>query len=165
MLADLAAGRRDLLEALRGITEDTAARSPGPGRWSVLECVEHVAVAEDLLFGNITASRAVEGAAIDERRERLIPLRGRDRSVPVEAPEAARPTGRYATLAAAVERFAAGRERTVRFVEECHDDLRARLTTHPLIGQVNCWETLLMMAMHPLRHAAQIREIRAALGQ
>jgi hypothetical protein len=37
------------------------------------------------------------------------------------------------------------------------------MTTHPLIPVVNCYEMLLMMAAHPLRHAKQIEEIRAAL--
>ena len=42
------------------------------------------------------------------------------------------------------------------FVAESH---------RPIIGTVNCFETLLMIAAHPLRHANQIEEIRAALAK
>jgi hypothetical protein len=37
------------------------------------------------------------------------------------------------------------------------------MTTHPLLGPANCYEMLLMMALHPLRHVGQIEEIKAAL--
>ena len=162
MLAELEKGRRELLEALSGMTEEAAACRPAPGRWSVLECVEHVAVVEDYLFGQIGASWATAAPADDRRREKLIPVRAADRHFRIEAPDAAKPAGRFATLEAATEHFLAGRERTIHFVEECGDDLRARLTTHPILGTVNCWETLLLMAAHPIRHAGQIRE---ALGE
>jgi uncharacterized damage-inducible protein DinB len=162
MLAELEKGRRELLEALRGVTEEAAASCPAPGRWSVLECVEHVAAVEDYLFGQIGASSAAAAPSADRRREKLIPVRAADRRFRVEAPDVAKPAGRFATLEAATARFLAGRERTLHFVEECSDDLRARLTTHPILGTVNCWETLLLMAAHPIRHVAQIRE---ALGE
>jgi uncharacterized damage-inducible protein DinB len=158
MLAELDKGRQELLEALRGVTEEAASFRPGPGRWSVLECVEHVVVVEDYLFGQIGASSATAVPADDRRREKLIPVRATDRRFRIESPDVSKPTGRFATLEAATERFLAGRQRTIHFVEECGDDLRARLTTHPILGTVNCWETLLLMAAHPRRHAAQIRE-------
>lgn len=56
------------------------------------------------------------------------------------------------------------RARTVACVESCAADLRARITTHPVIGTVNCLEMLLMMAAHPERPARQIAEIRAEVG-
>jgi len=59
--------------------------------------------------------------------------------------------------------FLAARERTIRFVENCNEDLRAQSTTHPILGTVNCYEVLLMIAVHPHRHAKQIAEIKAAL--
>jgi hypothetical protein len=34
--------------------------------------------------------------------------------------------------------------------------LRAKVAIHPVLGRVNCYEMLLMMAAHPRRHAEQI---------
>jgi hypothetical protein len=163
LLDCLADGRRTLLEALDGLTEEEATRVPGEGRWSALECVEHIALVEDYLFARLLEGRCMEDTGINPGREGLIAKRGADRSRRLAAPETVKPSGRYATVAAAVADFELQRERTVRYVESCEEDLRAKLTTHPLLGAVNCYETMLMIALHPKRHAGQIREIREAL--
>jgi hypothetical protein len=163
ILADLENGREALLDVLSGVTEEVAARTPAPGKWSVLECVEHLAISEDYLFSQITASRYSHAAMANKDREALIRSRGLDRTRTVQSPEAGRPTGRFFTLREAVQHFLASRERTIRFVENCGEDLRSRLTSHPIIGTVNCYETLLMIAVHPRRHSKQIEEIKTAL--
>ena len=168
ILKDLAAGRNAFLEALHGVVEELAVTTPAPGRWSVIECVEHVAVSEDFLLSAITMSvsrtEPPETAVVNPKREAAILARGAERTPPVISPEVGRPTGRFTTLAAALESFLATRERTVRFVETCDEDLRSQPMTHPLIGTINCHEALLLIAVHPRRHAGQIREIRTALG-
>jgi hypothetical protein len=163
ILADLDNGRNALLDALSGITEEVAARTPAPGKWSVIECVEHLAIAEDYLFSQIGASCYSDAAVINRNRDALILSRGVDRTRTVQSPEGGRPTGRFATLREAVQHFLSSRERTVRFVENCSEDLRSKLTSHPIIGPVNCHEALLMMAVHPHRHSKQIEEIKTAL--
>jgi hypothetical protein len=164
ILKELATGRDAFLDALRGLPEDVPAVRPAPGRWSVLECVEHVAVSEDLLLSRITQAQSSGSPVANQKREAAILARGADRTTPVISPEAGRPTGRFATLADAVGSFLATRERTVRFVEDCNEDLRAKTMTHPLVGPINCHEALLVISVHPRRHAAQIREIKTALG-
>ncbi len=57
------------------------------------------------------------------------------------------------------------RERTVRLAGNCEEDLRLKTTSHPLVGPVNCYEILLLIAVHPQRHAKQIEEIKAGLAQ
>ena len=163
ILAGLENGRKALLDVLSGLTEEVAARSPAPGKWSVLECVEHVAISEDYLFSQITASRYSHTATANKDREARILSRGMDRTRPGQSPEVVRPTRRFSTLREAVQHFLASRERTIGFVENCGEDLRSRLTSHPIVGTVNCYETLLMMAVHPRRHSKQIEEIKTAL--
>lgn len=160
MVAALAAGRQALVDALDGVTEEAAARSPGPDRWSIRQCVEHVAIAESYLFDQIETATAAEAPMANPRREALIRERGADRNRRLPAPAAGVPTGRFAGVADALRAFLDCRSRTISFVENCAADLRARITTHPIIGTVNCQEMLLMMAAHPERHARQIAEIR-----
>jgi len=164
ILKELAAGGDAFLDAIGGLPEDLAAASPGPGRWSVVECVEHVAVSEDFLLHLITLAEHTAAPVVNPKREASILARGADRTTPAVSPAVARPTGRFATLAEAVESFLAARERTLRFVETCDEDLRAKSVMHPLIGPINCHEALLLIAVHPRRHAMQIRENRTALG-
>lgn len=163
LLGELERGARELRQALEGLEEELAARKPAPDRWSVLDCVEHVAVVEQHLLGRLEAAAPAAGPVGTLQREARIMERAGDRSRPVPAPEMAHPRGRFASVSEALAHFEAARARTVRFVAECGIDLRGQATTHPLIGAVNAQETVLMMALHPVRHAKQIAEIRAEL--
>ena len=164
LLGDLQAGKLALTDALSGVDEEMARRKPGPDRWSILECMEHLAVAETHMLEKTLAAAAVAEPRINAMRERAIRERGADRTRRVESPEVARPSGRYPTLKKAEQAFFSARDRAMEFVATCEADLRAQITEHPLIGSVNSYENLLIMAAHPLRHAKQIREIRESLG-
>jgi len=163
LLADLANGRQALLDSLKDVNEDLVARAPAPERWSMLECVEHLAVSEDYLFGQMMAAHLSETPMINEKREAMIMAVGLDRNRKIQSPDVGKPTGKFSNLAAALNHFQATRERTVKFVETCNEDLRCKITSHPLIGTVNCYEMLLIIAVHPFRHAKQIEEIKASI--
>ncbi len=163
MLASLEQGRAALLIALEGVSSEMSVQLPGPGKWSILQCVEHLALAEDYLFGQISDAVPSETPLFYPQREAAIRLRGPDRSTRIESPEQAIPCGRFTRLPDALQHFLASRERSIYFVANCLDDLRSRLTSHPLLGKVNCYETLLLIAAHPLRHIQQIQEIKAGL--
>jgi hypothetical protein len=165
LLVELERGEQVLLDTLDGISETLALRKPAPDQWSALECMEHVAVSEDYLLERIIAASDSNPLSADEQREKRIVSRGLDRTKKVASPEVVKPTGRFSTVAAAARSFRTSRERTMQFVRDCNDDLRTKLTSHPLIGVVNCYEVLLVMAVHPRRHAMQLKEIRAALAE
>jgi hypothetical protein len=163
ILENLKSGSEALAEALTGISEENARRSPNAGRWSILECVEHVAAAEEYLLNEICHARRSEAPMINIAREAAIVDRGMNRARRIEAPEVARPRNRFATLKEAHEHFETTRKKTVRFVEDCLDDPRSMIANHPIVGTANNYEILLMMAIHPHRHAEQIREIRGVI--
>ena len=153
-----------LVAAATGISEEGARKRPEPQRWSVLECVEHVILVEDGVFASISARSTPGAPAVEPRREGQI-LRGMTkREHKVAAPEHAEPTGRYSSLAEALQAFRERRARTVAYVEQYQDDPRNRTTLHPVLGPVNCQEMFLVLALHPARHALQIKEARKSLG-
>jgi uncharacterized damage-inducible protein DinB len=162
ILVSLEKGSATLHDTLQGLTDELAARVPGLGKWSILQCVEHVAVSEGYLLSQILASQHADSPMINEQREALISARGADRTRRIESPEEARPAERFSTLSQAVQHFLASRERTIQFVKANEEDLRSMITSHPLFGSVNCCEVLLLMAVHPARHATQIEEIKTA---
>ncbi len=164
LLNSLESGRAALIAALDGVAEDEAKLVPEPGRWSVLECVEHLFLVENNLLERVIASQPSETPVGSRALEERIRQRGADRSNRLEAPDQARPTGRFPTLAQALAAFLGKREQTIAYVRSTNDDLRSRATTHPLIGVVNSYENLLIMAIHPHRHSAQIQEIRAVVA-
>lgn len=163
MRGELVRGREALREAVRGLSDTQATLRPAAGGWSVLDCVEHLALTEEYLLGQIEAAAPSETPVGSEARARRIAERAGDRSRAVPAPEMVHPQGRFTTLSKALAAFDEARARTLRFVEGCAADPRTLATSHPLLGPANCHELLLMMALHPVRHSAQIQEIRAAL--
>jgi hypothetical protein len=111
------------------------------------------------MLGLVMAAPRSSEPVINSRRERAIVERGADRRRKIEAPDVAIPGGRFLTLQEALQAFAESRARTIGFVENRNDDLRMLLTDHPVVGRVNGYETVLLIAVHPLRHARQIEEI------
>ena len=119
-------------------------------------------MAEEYLFSLIEMSKSADKPLNDEQRESRIATRGADRSIKRESPLYALPKGRFSSLHDALQGFLTSRERTIEFVHTNKEDLRTRIAVHPIIGTVNCHEVLLLMAVHPARHALQIGEIKAA---
>jgi uncharacterized damage-inducible protein DinB len=162
ILASLESGSTALLDALSDVNESSAVLLPAFERWSILQCLEHVTLAERYLFSLIETSTFTDTPLNDEQREMRIITRGADRSFKRESPAYALPRGSFSTLHEALQGFQASRERTIRFVNTNEEDLRSKIAVHPIIGTVNCHEVLLLMAVHPARHAEQIAEIKAA---
>ena len=159
----LAEGTRALQDSVAGVSEEQAKIRPAPGRWSVLECVEHLILAENGMFELLTIRSAPAASPCDGSREEIFARSLTNRGRKIEAPEFARPTGRFLSLAAAIAEFCRCRARAAGYLEHCEDDLRARTATHPVAGPVSCQELLIILAFHPARHALQIREIRQSL--
>jgi hypothetical protein len=156
--------RRDFLASLNGLPEAQAAIAPEPGRWSALECVEHVANSEGRFLGWLE-NAAVEGAPpADKEKEAALAARMSNRATRVQAPDVVRPAGRFATLADAIAEFEATRARTIQLVAARGADLYSLAAKHPFFGPINGAEVVILIANHARRHAEQIREVRAALG-
>jgi len=166
ILTRLEEGRKVLSEALAGVDEPMAVWKQAPASWSILECVEHVVVSEEFLLTRLMAARASAPALPNATRESRILEKGMDRTTRVESPAVGRPCGRYLHLQDAFASFSAVRARTMDWVARQEGDPRSWLTNHPLIpGPVNCYEMLLIVSVHPRRHAEQIKEIRISLEQ
>jgi len=189
-----AAERANLIEELRdsggkfcaevsGLTEAQARYEPASDpsvspRWSIEYCVEHVAMVEKGFFkrlaedyvgaldgsGTPALTMGLAAGAHDARPEPVFRKKLVDRGSKMKALEALEPTGRYGSLAAALDRFRKYREETVAYLRECPDDLHARRVAHPLLGTLTCREAFLFMIHHPLRHIEQIREIKGSPG-
>jgi len=156
--------RRDFNHAAHGLSDAQASVSPEAGRWSVLECIEHVTFVEGRFLGWLEQAKRLETATVDKEKEARMAALVTDRSNRAQAPEAARPTGRFKSLVEALDAFNAARARTVRFTEERAGDLYSVAVEHPRFGLMNGAEFVRIIAGHAQRHAAQIREVREALG-
>src|SRR5260370_17764038 len=97
--------RREFTAAAEGVPESQQNTAPAPGRWSVLECVEHVTTVEERFLGWLQRAERMEAPRADPQKEAELAARVRNRATRVEAPEAVRPVGPFATLEQALENF------------------------------------------------------------
>jgi DinB superfamily len=134
-----------------------------PDRWSVAECLEHIALAEDFIFMNVSQNimKAGPGAAdrdvakTDAAVLAMIP----DRSHKATAPPQLVPTGRW-TPDETLKHFLASREKTIEFMQSI-PDLRAHVADSPIGQPLDAYEWLLFIGAHSKRHTEQIDEVKA----
>jgi hypothetical protein len=158
LLAGLSGSRDRVLEVLLDTPEELSRVRPSSDCWSILECAEHMAVAERLMFHSLER-RTPTDAAPDRSKDALIEIMGKDRSHKRSSPERARPAGKFATIKDALADFCEARERTIAFVKHSNEDFRKSQAVH-LLGTFDSHQFLLIMVVHTQRHVLQIEEIQ-----
>ncbi|HXP85066.1 MAG TPA: DinB family protein [Bryobacteraceae bacterium] len=143
--------------AAASVPESLAGKKPAEDRWSALDCVEHLTRVEESFLERLKPAEG-EAPLVDPQREAELAARMVDRTERRQAPDALRPTGRFATLSEALKEFQAVRARATRFAAEHASDLTTFTATSPRWGVMNGREVMLLLAGHSRRHAAQIRE-------
>lgn len=162
-LAYLEKTRAGVVAAAAGLSEAQLNFKPAPEKWSVAQVLEHIASAEDLLFGltqqAMTAPARPDGEdvkAIDQLILTAIPDRSQKRS----APEPLIPTNRYGTPGDALKHFGESRAKTAAFLKDTAG-LRAHAVDSPLGKKLDPYEWVLFIAAHSDRHTKQMLEVRA----
>lgn len=154
-----------LRQALTGLSAEQFAYKANPDRWSITECVEHIALVEKRLFRAALAGMNVP--ADPDGRSRIhvsdvdVIKAVRSRSVTMASPTPFVPTGRFADANDALQAFDQQREATIRFVQTEPGDLRTHYFDHPAFGTLDLYQAILVMASHVERHRKQIEEVKA----
>jgi hypothetical protein len=141
------------------VPEELCRVRPDDDCWSVIDCVEHIVIAENAWHIRLQGRRPVM-EPIDRIKDGFV-NRVADRSEKRAAPERACPKGRYATLAEAAPEFRTARERTMFFAEHAEENFRGFSVEHAL-GVLDIHQFLLLAAAHAECHAKQIEEIKAS---
>jgi hypothetical protein len=163
----LAESRDRLLRLARGLSATQLDYRTAPGRWSVAENIEHVILVERRGTGFIEvalnqppdASRRSGYPGSDEGLIKML----RDRSHPRRGPEQVQPNGRWPHEQLFTE-FEAARQRTSEILANSPADLHAHFSPHPLFGDLNCYQWLLVLSAHCDRHRMQSEEVIASEG-
>jgi len=165
-LTFLETSKKGVLEATKGLSEAQWNFKPAPDRWSVAECMEHIAAAEDYIRGmveqNVMKAPAAPDrdiAKIDAGIMSMVP----DRSAKVQAPEPIRPTNRYGSPDGSIKHFIESRAKTEEFLKRT-TDLRGHAADSPLGTKWDAYEFVLLIAAHSERHTKQIEEVKASPG-
>jgi hypothetical protein len=161
--------RERLHRHVENLTPEQEAYKPEPGRWSIAELVEHIAVSERRMvalfkkaFERAAAEglRRAEGAPFAPVSLEHLAERGRQK---FEAPEPLRPIGNMPvadSLARLAQTSAELRELRPSFEAF---DCRAIKFPHQSLGTLDLYEWLAFSGAHEARHVAQIKALRAEL--
>jgi hypothetical protein len=162
-IAELTASRQQFLDSVAGLSPAQWNFKPDEKTWSVAECAEHIAVSEDVIFGNI--AKIVQAPAAPDQKSAVTDdfiLKGVvDRSHKFQAPEILRPTHRFNTPQEIVDHFKQSREHTIAYVRDTQDDLRGHFFDHPVLKTMDAYQWILLLSAHSQRHTAQLNEVKA----
>jgi len=155
--------RDGVVAAVKGLSDAQMNYKSGPDRWSIAQVLEHIALAENMIFSNVTGDVMKAGpGAVDRDTAKIdaaVVSRVPDRSRPAQAPPPLVPTGKW-TAQESLKHFLASRERTIAFLKST-PDLRAHVTDSPMKVPLDAYEWLLFIGAHSERHTKQILEVKA----
>jgi DinB superfamily len=166
-LALLESSKKGVLAATKGLSEAQWNFKPAPDKWSIAECMEHIAAAEDYIRGQIAQNIMKAPAAPDRdiaKTDAGILAMVPDRSNKVQAPEPLKPTNRFGSPQSAIKHFVESRATTEDFLNKTAD-LRGHAVDSPGGGgKWDAYEFILLIGAHSERHTKQIEEVKATPG-
>lgn len=158
----------DLQEAIKGLNAAQLNYKISADKWSVQECVYHIAISEKSLWARLESS--MKGPATPEKKKDLkitdeqVITMIEDRtnknktSGPLE-PE----NSRYKSFDEAMNDFKAARTAHIKYIKATSEDLRNHFVQMSF-GLLDCYQLCLMISAHTSRHTQQLNEVKADAG-
>ena len=163
VLDEFAAGEARLRGLVEGLKPEQWHFRESPERWTIAEIVEHLVTVERRVLANIQKNLA-SGASPVERIANPALDAGilamiREPRGKIQAPEPARPTGKWTEPAVLMTEFRSARANSETFTRETDANLRAYGFPHVALGEIDCYQWLIVLAAHTHRHTGQIEAI------
>lgn len=156
--------RADVFKSVNGLSDAQLNFKAAPDKWSIKECLFHIAISEKNLWGRMEGT--MKSPANPEKRseikvtdEQLIKMI-EDRSNKVKTNEAfeAKNTP-YTNIDDVLEAFKNSRADHIKYMKSTTEDMRNHVVQMPF-GMIDCYQLSLMMAAQSNRHIQQINEIK-----
>ena len=154
------------LKVIENVSEVQWSWKADSTRWSVAETAEHIALAENLIYGNITQNILKQPATPEKAKEmrfkaEQIPQILEDRSRRVKTIEQLVPKRTWTTKADILKSFSEARERNIQYAQTTTDDMHGHFGAHPALGTMDAYAWLVFLSAHSNRHILQIEEVKA----
>ncbi|MBL4678889.1 MAG: DinB family protein [Mucilaginibacter sp.] len=157
-----------VFSAVKNLNEAQLKFKPAADKWSIEECIKHIATAEKTLWAMVDES--LKKPANPEKRSEIkfsdadLVKAVEDRSHKSKTFAALEPANsNYPNAADALADFKQNREKLIAFVKNTQDDLRNHVSVLP-IGTYDAYQFILLISAHSNRHTQQIDEIMANPG-
>lgn len=155
--------RADLIASVQGLSEAQLNFKTAPDRWSVLECVQHITLASQGLFGLVqqTAKTPNDSNFKSGVTDSMFIAMVEDRTHKAQAPEPFKPVhSPYKNLDETLKAFNAGRDSLITYVQTTNDDLRNHIANLGF-AKVDAYQVMLLISAHTNRHMQQLNEVKA----
>jgi hypothetical protein len=157
--------KSDVVKTVKGLSQAQLTFHSAPDRWSVEDCLKHIAAAEmglrQMLDQNLkqaaTPEKRTEVKVSDEDLIKMV----EDRSHKAQAPEQLRPENTpFKSADEALNSFKDNRDKLMDFVKNTQEDLRNHIVELPF-GKIDGYQMVLFISAHSNRHTQQIKEVMA----
>ena len=158
----LEASRLSLIRKVRELDIQTLRHKPEPERWSILQDIQHLVLAEQKTALKLETA-TVSG---DKNPEMLaMVLQVLDEDVVVDVPDPDMVPDGDASIEDLIHDWEAARQRLHTFLETCGpDDLDAPVSHHTIAGSLTVIECLGLLASHFHHHRRRIEAVLAKGG-
>ena len=166
-IAHLKQTNTELLKTVKGLSEEQLNFKMSDESWSVAECLEHIAISENNIFGivEMTLQNEPDPSLRSEVKMSDDQVLGiiESREQKVKTRPEFEPTDQFGGFAGSLETFKSKRKSNMKFVKSSQEDLRNRYFDFPF-GKVDAYQVVLFLSGHTKRHTDQIKEVMASDG-
>jgi DinB superfamily len=157
---------KTLVQSVKGLSEAQLNYKTAPDKWSIKECVYHLAISETNLWQWIQGT--VKAPANPEKRgdikmtdEQL--LAGiEDRTNKVKTTEAFEPkNAKWNNVKEALAALKVERNLHIDYMKTTTDDMRSHVASQTPVGPLDSYQLVILLSSHTIRHTKQIEEIKA----
>jgi len=153
-----------LRQQLGAIPADTVYFKAGADKWSIVEAIEHLVIAEESMLEQRTAGASAVNRDPRDRSAKnfQIVIKVMERDIPVDVPDASlEPHGKF-KLEELLDRWEDARRKTGAYIEAIRSENAADLAyRHPFAGPLDMAETLRFLEVHFDNHMRHIETIKA----
>jgi hypothetical protein len=161
----LAKTEQGVFNSLKGLSDAQLNFKPAPDRWSISECVKHIATTEMFLWQATDAAMkqpadASKRSAIKVTDDQVLQMVASRAQKIKTAPPLEPQNSSLKSCPDALSAFYDSRKALSDFVANTGEDLRDHVVTLPF-GSFDSYQMILFMAAHSNRHTQQIEEVKA----
>lgn len=155
-----------LEQAVSGLSAAQLDFKPAADKWSIKECVYHLALSENNLWawidGVIKAPANPEKRSEIKMKDEAVMAGLADRTNKVKTMEPFEPkNAKWNTTGEALSALKAARDAHADYMKTTADDLRNHVAPQTPLGAMDAYQLVLFMSAHTTRHTKQIEEIKA----
>jgi hypothetical protein len=157
--------KQGVQDATKGLSEAQLKFKPAADKWSVEDCVKHIAQSQQMLWSMVEAG--LKNPATPEKRadvkwsdddvmkniaSRANKVKTSPQMEPLNTP--------FKSLAEAWDAYSRSTDKLIEYVSATNDDLRNHITTMPF-ASFDSYQMVLFIGAHAQRHTQQMNEVKA----